>query len=172
MVAMPTENSTGCVAFLADEMLGRLARHLRMAGIDCLHVRSLGVERIREAARAERRIVLTRSRRLAEDPELARVLLLESGNPYDQMVEVCRAFGIDPTAAALSRCSLCNEPLVCAPKAEVAAEVPPRAYAARDEFWRCPRCRRIYWGGSHAREILDRFERIRSAAVTGARSGS
>src|SRR5690349_10869612 len=48
--------------FVADTHLGKLARHLRMAGFDTLYGNDWDDDRIAAIARAERRTILTRDR--------------------------------------------------------------------------------------------------------------
>jgi len=52
--------------FLADEMLGSLARWLRIMGYDTEYARGMSDSDILARSRVEGRIVLTRDRQLAE----------------------------------------------------------------------------------------------------------
>jgi uncharacterized protein with PIN domain len=61
-VAAPKNPET--VGFLCDVMLGRLARELRLLGIDCEYDRSLGGMQAYRAARGSGRVFLTRTNRL------------------------------------------------------------------------------------------------------------
>lgn len=144
--------------FLIDAMLGTLARRMRSLGFDaeCHHDTSDSF--LLRRSGAERRILLTQDRALSE---------LGGPNAYfvngkilgDQLKEVMDRFGLQIAKEALfTRCSICNALLEPVPKGEVADEVPPRAYAQLEEFYRCPACEKVYWKGSHYDQMLDAIE--------------
>lgn len=137
--------------FLVDEMLGSLARWLRLMGHDAAYARDVGDSAVLARARAEGRVLLTRdvqlAKRAARDPGS---VLVRSRLLREQLAEVAAA--VDLTQAQpLSRCSVCNVELVEATRAEV--EVPPTVAATRNRFWRCPACGRAYWEGTHVDAI-------------------
>lgn len=143
--------------FLADEMLGRLVRWLRLLGHDAAYARDAKDTEILARARAEGRILLTRdvqlAQRAAADPGS---LLVQSRVPREQLAEISAAFaGGFADASPLSRCSVCNVALVDASRDEV--DVPPAVAAAHDAFRRCPACGRAYWEGTHVEEIRRRL---------------
>jgi len=45
-----------------------------------------------------------------------------------------------------------------AEREEVYDRVPPRTYEAYDEFWVCGSCGKVYWRGSHWRNIVETVE--------------
>jgi len=145
--------------FLADENLAKLARWLRMAGFDAAHRAPAPDDWLLETALAEDRVLVTRDRKWVETTRLppalregaarARVHLLEAGETLEQLVEVCRAFGLDPLENAYTRCPRCNVPFDEVPKEAVAGRVPARSFEAYDAFWRCPSCEQIFWEGEH-----------------------
>jgi hypothetical protein len=55
------------------------------------------------------------------------------------------------------RCMACGGELVEVPKHSVAAEAPPLAYRNCDRFWRCDRCGKLYWHGTHWQKIIRRL---------------
>jgi len=135
---------------LADEHLGRLARYLRATGLDVALLPGVDDDVLAAAAAAEGRLLLTRDRRLALGLPAGRGLLVRAGALADQLVEVLGALGgIDPLAAAFTRCLVCNERLEPIAKAAVAGRVPERTLARHDDYRLCRRCDRVYWAGSH-----------------------
>lgn len=142
--------------FLVDEMLGRLARWLRLLGHDAAYARDVADDEILARARAQSRVVLTRdvqlAQRAARDPGS---LLVASRVTMEQLREVARAFDL-AAAEPLSRCSVCNVALEAATRAQVA--VPDAVAASHDSFRRCPTCGRAYWEGTHVaaiRRVID-----------------
>ena len=136
--------------FAADRMLARLARWLRLLGADVLFDPSLGGDKLLARARAERRVTLTRDKRLRTAPD---ALYLESNLFRDQLREVLARFPFDPRRGAFTRCSHCNELLAEVDRDSVVRRVPPFVYASQERFSRCPRCGRIYWGATHPERI-------------------
>jgi hypothetical protein len=145
--------------FLADAMLGRLARWLRLLGFDTAYSAHVADGDLVRRAVEEGRVILTRDRALPDEWRVSGVHVLGAETLLEQLRDVVGAFGLAPHVRPLSRCSECNGVLVRAPREEVAVEVPPRVLARQREFQRCPGCRRVYWRGSHAtrmKRVVDR----------------
>ena len=144
--------------WLADEMVGRLARYLRFVGCDTAYVRGLSDEEVIDQARAEGRVVLTRDRRLSERAD--RALLLVSPLIADQWRAVRSAFPSVPNEVRFERCTECNgriEP-IASPSIDPRAEgVPWDRVATGLALYRCSTCRHYYWEGSHTADIRARI---------------
>lgn len=148
---------------LADGMLGRLARWLRLLGYDTAYENDADDLELARRARAEGRILLTRDRALASRRGL-RTLLIESEKVQEQVRQVLEALG-PPPYPALSRCSLCNVPLERAAPHQVAERVPPYVLQTQKRFGVCPLCRRVYWAGTHLQH-MQRYLRLFPAETT------
>ncbi|HEU4566374.1 MAG TPA: Mut7-C RNAse domain-containing protein, partial [Gemmatimonadaceae bacterium] len=85
--------------FLADAMLERLARWLRVLGFDTAGAAGPDRALARRAA-AEGRILLTRDRRLAAEAEGsgAEALLIRGDAPLAQLVDLLDRLGLAPAA--------------------------------------------------------------------------
>ena len=143
---------------LADGMLGRLARWLRLLGYDTAYDNAATDPELARRARAEGRVLLTRDQALAARRGL-RALLIRSQVLEEQVHEVCQRLG-PPPHAALSRCAVCNSVLEPISHDQAAQLVPPYVLRTRTKFRRCPGCGRVYWPGSHLQAIraqLDAF---------------
>lgn len=143
--------------FLADRMLGKLARWLRVAGFDCAYEREGGHDRIIARAAREGRVVLTRDTRLLGHKDLGERLFVRHDRIDDQLRQVFGHFDIDPLGNAFTRCLLCNAQMEEVERAEVEALVPPHVFATQKVFTRCPICRRIYWAATHRDNMLQRL---------------
>jgi uncharacterized protein with PIN domain len=132
---------------LADGMLGRLARWLRLLGYDTAYENDADDPHLARRARAEGRVLLTRDRELAARRGL-RTLLVASEALEEQVQQVQQALGPAP-APALSRCSLCNLPLEAVAPEDVSDQVPPYVLRTQRQFRLCPGCGRVYWAGTH-----------------------
>ncbi|MGD1099492.1 MAG: Mut7-C RNAse domain-containing protein [Thermoplasmata archaeon] len=149
--------------WLADEMVGRLARYLRFVGCDTRYVRGLSDDEVLELARVEDRVILTRDRRLAGRAE--RALLLESPDIAGQWRAVHDAYPGVPTDIRFDRCTECNGNLekVVEPPPEPRIEgVPWDRVAQGLPLFRCAACGHFYWEGTHTADI-----RARLASWTG-----
>jgi len=149
----------GETRFLADSMLGRLARWLRILGFDVAWQAHAPDEALVRRALREGRVLLTRDRRLPVEWRLHDVHLVRAGETLGQLREVVEAFRLAERARPFTRCSRCNVPLAEVPPEAVRARVPERVRERQREFRGCPECGRIYWAGTHAermRHVLDR----------------
>ncbi|MCR4404675.1 MAG: Mut7-C RNAse domain-containing protein [Candidatus Acetothermia bacterium] len=144
--------------FLADTMLGKLAKWLRILGYDVLYYRDLGDEELLDLARAEGRILLTRDEELRRR---CRGILISSDDWREQLRELAEAVPLD-SSGLFTRCLECNAALERVSRAEVEDGVSPFILATQEEFGRCPECGRVYWKGSHFAQALAEIERISS----------
>lgn len=135
------------VRFVADAMLGKLARWLRILGYDTLYDASWDDLELARIARAEGRILLTRDVLLSRHRG-ARTLLIQSEHPKEQLRQVFHFLHLND-ARAYSRCPVCNEPLKSVPPQTVRDRLPKFVLANHDTFRECPQCGRIYWPGTH-----------------------
>jgi hypothetical protein len=138
---------------LCDEHLGRLARYLRMLGIDTTLAARIDDDELLRRATAEDRLVLTRDRELVARGG-GRARFVQAIEPRAQLAEVRASFALDPQLAPLTRCLDCNVPIVDAAPADI-ARVPEGVRREHDEFWTCPGCGKVFWCGSHYRRMQD-----------------
>jgi hypothetical protein len=142
--------------FVADVMLGRLARWLRALGYDTLYFRDAPDRRLLAISLGERRRLLTRDSALARRAREAG-LLVRAETLDGQIREVTLACGL-AGGPALSRCLECNGLLVAADPEAVRVRVPPYTFATQREFRACTGCARVFWAGTHVPGILRRLE--------------
>ena len=141
---------------LADCMLGRLAKWLRLLGYDTTYYNAASDPALARRARVEGRTLLTRDHELSKRRGLD-TLLIESQVLEEQIEQVQRQIPISPQAA-LSRCSICNVVLEPIAPEEAAAHVPPYILRTQETFQRCPACQRIYWAGTHIDEMRQQID--------------
>ncbi|MBN1677392.1 MAG: Mut7-C RNAse domain-containing protein [Candidatus Thermoplasmatota archaeon] len=142
--------------FVADQMLGSLARWLRMMGYDTVYDKKLDDASISGLARAEGRFVLTRDKELAREPG---ALLVESDDLDSQLKEVATRYGLK-FRPELIRCSACNGDLAELTKDQAKEMVPEGAFISNDRFWKCGKCGKVFWKGTHWNGIMDRLNRL------------
>jgi uncharacterized protein with PIN domain len=148
------------IRFLADVMLGKLAKWLRILGYDTEYFRAPGCDELLRRACAEDRQLLTRSTRLARLPDPQnRICFIRDNDPALQVREVLSRYHlvISP-AAPLTRCLICNLPLVRTAPALLASRVPEYVLATRQLFLSCPDCHKVYWRGTHYQNMQERIK--------------
>jgi len=138
--------------FIADVMLGRLAKRMRLLGFDVLYDRTFDDNGIIRLSLEQDRVVLTRDTALAGRPLATNHLLITNDCVEEQLRQAAAAFPRE-TPRPLSRCSECNEPLVAISREEARDLVPDHVHETRDAFFHCPACGRVYWRGTHVRRM-------------------
>lgn len=138
--------------FLADAMLIRLARWLRVLDFDTrCHPEKSDAELV-SIAEAEHRWLLTRDRVLVTELKPSRPLLIANTKPLEQLAEVVRRCDLPKPRALFKRCMMCNTLLRPATQAEVIEMAPWQSWQCAGINY-CPGCRRLYWPGSHTKRM-------------------
>ncbi len=143
------------LAFAVDANVGKLARRLRLLGLDTFHDR--GLEDRGLALLSTRRVVLTKDRGLLKRASVVHGYLVRNEDPDAQLLEVVRAFGLKPPFATFSRCLHCNESLRPVAKVDVLHLLEPLTRKYFHEFHTCPSCGRVFWPGSHHERLHARL---------------
>jgi uncharacterized protein with PIN domain len=152
--------------FVADAMLGKLARWLRMMGYDTLCAADMPVDDddLLTIAVDESRILLTRDRELfsrAKDMGIS-AEFIESTDIVEQLAQLVKDLGIElreePSTAF---CPSCNGRLVPVSKSEVVGLVPATVLDTHNRFWMCQSCGAVYWDGTHWKKIREVVEKVR-----------
>ncbi len=145
--------------FIADAHLGKLARHLRLLGFDTLFFNDAGDDRLTRLSVAERRILLSRDRALLMRRELTHACFVHAIDPERQLTELLRRLDLFSSLAPFTRCMECNGRLLAVDRQQVLPLLPKRVAELYTEFWRCSDCAKVYWKGSHYRELTALVER-------------
>ncbi len=152
-------------AFVLDVHLGKLARTLRMLGLDARYRNDYEDGEIVEVAQREGRIILTRDRGLLMRGAVTHGYWVRATAPLAQAHEVVRRFDLRAQVRPFTRCLRCNDLLEPVPAEEVRSEVPPQAAAWCEEkgistYHRCAACGQVYWPGTHYERMEKTVARI------------
>ncbi len=153
--------------FIADSMLGRLARWLRLLGHDTLYYPHIDDALLLRIAREDSRTLLTRDTRLVKVRGLENFLLIKENDPFKQLRSVIKAFNLSAEfgpdaegAVPMSRCAVCNALPGSVRKEDIKDRVPEYVYRTSHAFKQCPDCARLYWKGTHPEKFREKLKQI------------
>ena len=147
-------------------MLGGLSRWLRAAGYDALYEYGIDDGVLVARAREDGHILLSSDagifkRVLVRDGAVRALFVPRALGTAAELGFVLNAFSLplrDP------RCMTCGGELARVPKETVRDEAPPRTFEHVEVFYRCGRCGKLLWYGTH----WQRIARVLDRAVKGA----
>lgn len=146
--------------FIADIMVGKLAKYLRMAGYDVLYENTATDDEIMKIALKTGRTVLTRDSLMIARKEfvkgMIKYLLIRDDKLKKQLEQVQSEFNFS-LKPNLIRCVECNYRLAEVKKEDVKNKVPPYVYKTQQNFIYCKRCDKYYWRGTHYHNIKNAF---------------
>ncbi|MCF7953099.1 MAG: Mut7-C ubiquitin/RNAse domain-containing protein [Spirochaetales bacterium] len=159
-----SEIPEGEICFILDVHLGKLARCLRLLGIDSWYRRDYDDREIVQSAELHGRVVLSRDIGLLKRKELRYGYWLRSQDSMEQVLEVSRRFRLGDKLEVLSRCPRCNGLLRKVSREEVYSRLPEKTRKFYSRFFLCSSCGRIYWKGSHYPKIQKIIDAVKETA--------
>jgi uncharacterized protein with PIN domain len=146
--------------FWAEATLGKLAKWLRLLGFDTCYCPGVRMADVDEEC-LRHRIVLTKTRQIAERFVDRPMVHIHENRPEDQVREVVSALGLDRSdLKPFSRCLRCNQKTRPVSREQVQGNVPDYVWQTADRFTTCQGCGRIYWAGSHTERALGRIRSL------------
>ncbi len=154
------------IKFIADVHLGKLAKHLRMLGFDCIWENNYDDLTIIELSTKENRIILTRDKGILKFAKVKYGYLIKSHNHFEQLVEIVERYDLINKINPFSKCIECNTSTKIIDKNKIIDRLEPKTKKYFFNFKICPKCNRIYWNGSHSekmnkiiQQLKDKFKR-------------
>ena len=148
---------------LCDQMLGTLAKWLRILGFDTFYANAeMSDEDLLGIAKGENRAIFTRDKELIirGKKKNLNVILIETTDLDLQIKQVLKHVNIDESAV-LSRCTICNTVLDTVEKNKIQGKVPSKVFENNEKFWFCSKCNKFYWIGSHHDKIINKIDKIK-----------
>jgi len=150
------------LAFFCDAMLGGLARWLRAAGYDADFEYGIDDDALIERARTNGRVILSSDgplfeRNVIKNGHIQAVYVPQQLSKLQQLRFVLGELKLPVQPA---RCMACGGELAEVPKHTVMDQVPPLAYRSCERFWRCERCGKLLWHGTHWQKIARRLQEL------------
>jgi uncharacterized protein len=142
-------------AFIADCTLGRLAKWLRLAGLDTRWDSTIpDFIRLERISVMDHRAVLTRTKSVFQKIGPPRCRFIQSNDVMDQVREVINDFNLQRDhLRILTICANCNFSLSQIHRNDIRGRVPDFILQQYETLMTCAKCRRIYWPGTHALRI-------------------
>lgn len=150
--------------FICDQMLGRLAKWLRLMGYDTLYFKSIEDLELIRIAFEEKRMLFTRDNALMARRKIrlgeVKAFLIESDSLDAQLGEIAQKFELEKVNISNTLCSICNAPLTPISKSQVKGRVPRYVYETQQKFSTCPCCGRYYWKGTHWDKVNSKLNEL------------
>lgn len=135
--------------FILDVHLGKLARYLRLLGFDTFYDNRYDDVVIRDLAKAEHRIILTRDVELLKHKKVTHGYWVRETDPEKQVSEILDKFDLKRNINPFTRCLVCNGIMQPVKKEFIVQALQPKTKKYYQAFYQCDQCHKIYWEGSH-----------------------
>lgn len=136
--------------FILDNHLGKLARYLRLLGLDAIYLNDAADDAdLARIAGEEGRILLTRDRGLLKRGNVVHGYCLRTRDSLGQLTAVLHRYQLHDEIAPWTRCLRCNGLLRPVEKEAIIHRLEPKTKLYFHEFRLCESCGQIYWQGSH-----------------------
>ena len=139
--------------FIADCHLGKLAGKMRLLGFDVEYRNDIDDNELAAAVVENRKVLLTRDRRLLMRKVIDRGYLVRSQFVEEQLHEVIARFDLSKSIRPFTRCARCNGILERVEKARIQHLLEPLTKKHFEDFFQCRSCFQVYWRGSHLEKI-------------------
>ena len=169
--------------FVTDRMLGKLSTWLRILGHDTVYAAEIALKvkegeedednAIAAFAEHEARILLTRDKNLAASARKKgmQYVQIKTDEVMEQLQELLRHnlnINLEPVPV---RCSECNAQIRKVAEGEEdilkRKSYVPVSMIGKCDFWVCERCGRIYWEGSHWRNMREQLRQLNELNPSG-----
>ncbi len=143
--------------FLVDAMLGKLAKKLRLLGYDSFYSSNMEDDKIIQLAKNENRILITKDVPLTQKAKKQQIgtIQITSDDEIEQFLQINEktSLGKFTVGGGSSRCPVCNGELQHIEKNGVSEKVPTGVFENMKDFWKCTKCEKIYWEGTHIKNL-------------------
>lgn len=152
--------------FIVDAMFGKLARWLRMSGYDTLYCDNYDDSEIINLAKREKRVIITRDKKLFRKALKlgVKAIFLPARDFVTNLKILEKEHGLSfHSEPVFARCAICNGELERVGEDEIEKGSEEIKRISREyELWKCRECGKIYWHGSHWKNIEKIIERVKA----------
>lgn len=146
-----------------DEMLKRAATWCRILGIDSEYYTDKSDSELLNHAKTNNLVLVTRDVQLATRCKKHEVgcIFVKSNVAEEQVAQIVSESGFQISFPEKTRCPVCNGELEMVPPESLKGEIPEDVYSSDKKVWKCRKCKKAYWEGSHWRNIEKFYQRIK-----------
>ena len=154
--------------FIADGMLGKLTRWLRILGYDVEFKPYEEDEKLLDLAKKTGKVLLTSDIELYKKAVKLNIkaFLVNGKSEVENLAKISEKFSLnlDIEEVEETRCPKCNFKLKMVSPEEVRDKVPKTTLKTYKEFWVCtnPKCGKVYWQGSHWKKIGKTLKEVKN----------
>ncbi len=141
-------------------MLGKVAKKLRFLGFDTLYFANMDDNKILEMNFDKQRIILTSDRQLYTRSLKLYIpcLLINRENDLENLIIIMKESDIRHIFLVpneYTRCTICNGLLDIITKSSSMKiyALPKNVLESNETFFNCVNCKKLYWNGTHVKEI-------------------
>ncbi len=147
---------------VADIMLAKLARWLRIVGVEVENTPYSNDDRIINYVRRRHALLLTQDRALSlrSKRRKFKVLLAQGRTLDEQLAFTAHKLGVRLDVIPEAVCPICNSKLSKVNRSLVIDKIPESARQRR-KFYFCANCKKVYWKGTHFAQIKNRLAKAR-----------
>lgn len=159
---------------IADAMLVKLARWLRLFGVSVKEIKYKNDKMILAYVKRHNAILLTCDMTACQMARKRRIscILVPNTNFDQQLAYTFKALGGAPNTNTL-RCTICNKQIRLVSKSFAKSHAAPaNALKQNNRFYYCSACKKLYWHGSHWVRICKRARRVKAILSNGSIRGS
>ncbi|UCH64681.1 MAG: Mut7-C ubiquitin/RNAse domain-containing protein [Ignavibacterium sp.] len=147
--------------FVVDEHLGKLAKYLRMFGFNTYYKNHYDSDELVEISLNDKRAILTKNKNVLKRSEVTHAYFVRSFDVENQVREIIKRFDLQKEINEFSRCMECNGLLQPVKKETIINQIPPKVANWLDTFFKCSKCNKIYWQGTHHQKMNSFIQSIK-----------
>lgn len=148
--------------FVADSMLGKLARWLRILGYDTVYNPSLSIKELVNICNKTGTMFITRRKVFPDGIYPVSMFNVASDCFEVQLYRVIKQFDLIVDKKIFTRCVKCNARVKSVRKVSVKEKIPEKSFIGYKRYFQCPVCEKVYWAGTHRNNTLRKLEQILS----------
>ena len=150
--------------FVADAMLKKLARWLRILGAEAIYPEDESDNAILALAKEKNAVLLTQDVELSERAKKGKLrvfLVPRDITTLQQIALLVKEFELNvEDFPSKTLCPKCNGRLAVAGRKDVEGKVPEGILKRFEAYWLCGSCGKAYWEGSHWLKIKKEVEEL------------
>lgn len=151
-------------------MLGKIVKKLRIFGFDSEFVYRSSDQFILQRSKNENRIIITKDKELYKRSlkQNKKSILLLSEIELENILNILKENKVNfipPIPNNDTRCTICNGSLNQMDKNHITNKIPHSVFEKSNIFYKCSKCAKIYWNGTHISKIQSLIDLINQSLL-------